>query len=211
MHLIWFLLVGLIAGWLAGKLTKGSGFGVLGDIVIGAVGSVSGNVVDETGRPVGGLEVVWKIAVDFESLNGGVLPGGVTNEAGKFILQDMPAGRVSLSARGMGWTSEWSLPITVHPGAETEGINRLVPRMENIDLVSLTGSAGELKPLTDRLPLASRLETGKLLGRSLAMGGLAMVSHILALPAGRNGLHLAASPEGPYFAIDFHGGATVQP
>jgi uncharacterized membrane protein YeaQ/YmgE (transglycosylase-associated protein family) len=42
MHILWFLLVGLIAGWLAGKLTKGSGFGVLGDIVIGVIGAFIG-------------------------------------------------------------------------------------------------------------------------------------------------------------------------
>lgn len=42
MHLLWFLLVGLIAGWLAGKLTKGSGYGVVGDIVIGVIGAFVG-------------------------------------------------------------------------------------------------------------------------------------------------------------------------
>jgi uncharacterized membrane protein YeaQ/YmgE (transglycosylase-associated protein family) len=42
MHLVWFLLVGLIAGWLAGKITRGSGFGVFGDIVIGLVGAAIG-------------------------------------------------------------------------------------------------------------------------------------------------------------------------
>ncbi len=42
MHLVWFLLVGLIAGWLAGKVTRGSGFGVLGDIVIGVIGAFIG-------------------------------------------------------------------------------------------------------------------------------------------------------------------------
>jgi len=41
-HLLWFLLVGLIAGWLAGKLTKGSGYGVVGDIVIGVIGAFVG-------------------------------------------------------------------------------------------------------------------------------------------------------------------------
>ena len=39
MHLLWFLLVGLIAGWLAGKIMRGSGFGVVGDIVIGIIGA----------------------------------------------------------------------------------------------------------------------------------------------------------------------------
>jgi uncharacterized membrane protein YeaQ/YmgE (transglycosylase-associated protein family) len=42
MYVIWFLLVGLVAGWLAGKLMKGSGFGVIGDIVIGIVGAFVG-------------------------------------------------------------------------------------------------------------------------------------------------------------------------
>jgi uncharacterized membrane protein YeaQ/YmgE (transglycosylase-associated protein family) len=41
-HLVWFLLVGLVAGWLAGKLTKGSGYGVVGDIVIGVLGAFVG-------------------------------------------------------------------------------------------------------------------------------------------------------------------------
>jgi uncharacterized membrane protein YeaQ/YmgE (transglycosylase-associated protein family) len=43
MHgIIWWILVGLIAGWLAGKAMKGGGFGVLMDIVIGMVGAVIG-------------------------------------------------------------------------------------------------------------------------------------------------------------------------
>jgi uncharacterized membrane protein YeaQ/YmgE (transglycosylase-associated protein family) len=40
--LIWWILVGGIAGWLAGKVMKGGGFGVLMDIVIGIVGSIIG-------------------------------------------------------------------------------------------------------------------------------------------------------------------------
>jgi uncharacterized membrane protein YeaQ/YmgE (transglycosylase-associated protein family) len=40
--LIWWIVVGLIAGWLAGKVMKGGGFGVLMDIVIGMVGAVLG-------------------------------------------------------------------------------------------------------------------------------------------------------------------------
>jgi uncharacterized membrane protein YeaQ/YmgE (transglycosylase-associated protein family) len=41
-HLIWLLLVGLVAGWLAGKMMKGSGYGVVGDIVLGVVGAFVG-------------------------------------------------------------------------------------------------------------------------------------------------------------------------
>jgi uncharacterized membrane protein YeaQ/YmgE (transglycosylase-associated protein family) len=36
------ILVGLIAGWLAGVLVKGGGFGVLGDIVVGVLGALVG-------------------------------------------------------------------------------------------------------------------------------------------------------------------------
>ena len=42
MVLVWFLLVGLVAGWLAGKIMKGSGYGVIGDIVLGVIGAVVG-------------------------------------------------------------------------------------------------------------------------------------------------------------------------
>jgi uncharacterized membrane protein YeaQ/YmgE (transglycosylase-associated protein family) len=40
--LIIFLLVGLIAGWLAGKLIRGGGFGLIGDMVIGVLGAIIG-------------------------------------------------------------------------------------------------------------------------------------------------------------------------
>ncbi len=41
-HLIWFVLMGLVVGWLAGVLVKGSGFGVVGDIGVGVVGALLG-------------------------------------------------------------------------------------------------------------------------------------------------------------------------
>ena len=42
MDFIWLILVGLIAGWLAGVLVKGCGFGVLGDSVVGMLGALVG-------------------------------------------------------------------------------------------------------------------------------------------------------------------------
>ena len=43
MHgILWWIVVGLIAGWLTGKVMKGSGFGALGDIVIGILGAIAG-------------------------------------------------------------------------------------------------------------------------------------------------------------------------
>ena len=42
MHFIWFILLGAVAGWLAGQITKGGGFGLLGNIVVGILGAVIG-------------------------------------------------------------------------------------------------------------------------------------------------------------------------
>jgi uncharacterized membrane protein YeaQ/YmgE (transglycosylase-associated protein family) len=37
------LIVGLIAGWLAGQIMRGSGFGLIGDLVVGILGAFIGN------------------------------------------------------------------------------------------------------------------------------------------------------------------------
>jgi len=55
MDLLWFLIVGAVAGWLAGMLVKGGGFGLIGDIVVGVVGAVVGGWLFRTlGASVGG-------------------------------------------------------------------------------------------------------------------------------------------------------------
>lgn len=42
MGLLTWIVVGAIAGWLAGQVMKGSGFGLIGDIVIGVIGALVG-------------------------------------------------------------------------------------------------------------------------------------------------------------------------
>jgi uncharacterized membrane protein YeaQ/YmgE (transglycosylase-associated protein family) len=42
MNFLWYILIGLCAGWLAGQLVKGGGFGVVGDIIVGVIGAVLG-------------------------------------------------------------------------------------------------------------------------------------------------------------------------
>ncbi len=42
MNFLWFLLIGLCAGWLAGVLMKGRGFGVVGNLIIGVIGAILG-------------------------------------------------------------------------------------------------------------------------------------------------------------------------
>lgn len=55
-ELLTFLVIGAIAGWLAGLLTKGKGFGILGNIVVGIVGAViGGHVLGVIGITAGGL------------------------------------------------------------------------------------------------------------------------------------------------------------
>jgi uncharacterized membrane protein YeaQ/YmgE (transglycosylase-associated protein family) len=41
-HVLLFLLIGIVAGFLAGKIMKGSGFGLIGDLIIGVIGSFIG-------------------------------------------------------------------------------------------------------------------------------------------------------------------------
>lgn len=42
MGLISWLVVGAIAGWVAGKIVKGSGYGLIGNVVVGIIGAVAG-------------------------------------------------------------------------------------------------------------------------------------------------------------------------
>jgi len=45
MNLLLFVLIGAFAGWLAGQVMKGHGFGLLGDIVVGVIGAFIGTYV----------------------------------------------------------------------------------------------------------------------------------------------------------------------
>jgi len=50
MHIIGFLIIGLIAGWLAGKIMSGGGYGLVGDLVVGVVGAfIGGFLFDSMG------------------------------------------------------------------------------------------------------------------------------------------------------------------
>ena len=42
MFIIWWIIVGLIAGFITGKLMKGSGYGALMDLVVGIIGAIIG-------------------------------------------------------------------------------------------------------------------------------------------------------------------------
>lgn len=56
MNWLYFLLIGLVAGWLAGKIVKGKGFGFIGNLVVGVVGALLGGwLFDLLNLPRGGL------------------------------------------------------------------------------------------------------------------------------------------------------------
>ena len=40
--MVWFILIGICAGWLAGQIWKGSGFGLLVDLIVGIIGAILG-------------------------------------------------------------------------------------------------------------------------------------------------------------------------
>ncbi|HEX4407667.1 MAG TPA: GlsB/YeaQ/YmgE family stress response membrane protein [Xanthobacteraceae bacterium] len=55
MGIIIWLIVGAIAGWLAGMVVKGGGFGLIGDIIVGIVGAlIAGWLLPRLGIVIGG-------------------------------------------------------------------------------------------------------------------------------------------------------------
>ena len=71
MSILIFLLVGAVAGWLAGTVVKGGGFGLLGDIVVGIVG---------------GLIAGWLFPQLGFGLGGGIVGAIITSAIGAIIL-----------------------------------------------------------------------------------------------------------------------------
>jgi uncharacterized membrane protein YeaQ/YmgE (transglycosylase-associated protein family) len=71
MSFVYFLLIGLCAGWLAGQLMKGGGFGIVGDLVIGVIGAL-----------VGG----WLFGMLGLSVGGGLIGALITATVGAVVL-----------------------------------------------------------------------------------------------------------------------------
>lgn len=42
MNLLYSIVIGIVAGWIAGLLVKGGGFGLIGDLIVGVIGAVLG-------------------------------------------------------------------------------------------------------------------------------------------------------------------------
>lgn len=133
---------------------------------------------------------------------------GFSEGAGLLVLENGRTAR-ERGARIRGKVGDIRTVGHLLPGREIEGIDRIVGKGGEVSRISLSGVAAEMNSLMARLPSTEYLETGRLLGRSLAMGGLAMVSLLMLVPPGASAVHYAASPEGPYYGIDFIGGEHV--
>ncbi len=72
MSVLWFLLIGAAAGWLAGQFMKGRGFGLVGNVVVGVIGafiggflfrfvgfSATGTVGSLITATVGAIVLIW--------------------------------------------------------------------------------------------------------------------------------------------------------
>jgi uncharacterized membrane protein YeaQ/YmgE (transglycosylase-associated protein family) len=72
--IIWWIVVGLIAGWLAGQVMKGGGYGVLADIMLGILGGILGGwLFSKMG--IGASSTIGSIVVAF---SGAVILVGIT-------------------------------------------------------------------------------------------------------------------------------------
>jgi uncharacterized membrane protein YeaQ/YmgE (transglycosylase-associated protein family) len=63
MHILWWAIVGLIAGWATGKIMKGAGYGVFMDIVIGIAGALLGGFLMRAVGFVGQGGLIYTIIV----------------------------------------------------------------------------------------------------------------------------------------------------
>ena len=87
--LLVILFVGLVAGWLAGQIMRGTGFGIIGDLIVGLVGALIGG---------------WLLPQLGIHLGTGLISAIVNATIGAVLLLFI----VSLVRGGGGWGGRWS-------------------------------------------------------------------------------------------------------
>ena len=87
--LLIILLVGVVAGWLAGQIVQGTGFGIVGDLVIGILGAFIGS---------------WLLPQIGVHLGSGIVAAIVNATIGALILLLI----IRLVRGGGGWRGGWS-------------------------------------------------------------------------------------------------------
>jgi len=87
--LLIILVVGLVAGWLAGQIVRGTGFGIIGDLIIGIIGAFIGG---------------WLLPQLGIHLGVGIVAAIINATIGALILLLI----ISLVRGGGGWGTRWS-------------------------------------------------------------------------------------------------------
>lgn len=91
--LLVILFVGVVAGWLAGQIVRGTGFGVVGDLIVGIIGAFIGNwLLPRLGIHLG----VGLIAAIFDATIGAIL-----------LLLVVRLVRGGSTWEGSGWGRRW--------------------------------------------------------------------------------------------------------
>lgn len=86
--LLVILIVGVVSGWLAGKIVRGAGFGIIGDLFVGIIGAFIGS---------------WLLPRIGMHLGTGVVGAIVNATIGAILLLLV----VRLLGGGAGWGSRW--------------------------------------------------------------------------------------------------------
>jgi uncharacterized membrane protein YeaQ/YmgE (transglycosylase-associated protein family) len=82
MNILSWIVVGLIAGWLAGMVMRGGGFGVLGDIIVGIIGALIGGFIASRLFGVSGAVSGINLTSIFVAFLGAVLTIGILRVIG---------------------------------------------------------------------------------------------------------------------------------
>jgi uncharacterized membrane protein YeaQ/YmgE (transglycosylase-associated protein family) len=89
------LFVGLVAGWLAGQIVQGSGFGLIGDMLIGVIGAfIGGWMMPRLGMHLG-FGIIGAI---IDATVGAVVP---------LLIIRLVRGGGRNSGSGVGWSRHW--------------------------------------------------------------------------------------------------------
>jgi 3-oxoacyl-(acyl-carrier-protein) synthase len=127
---------------------------------------------------------------------------------GMLVLESLPHAR----RRGAGIRGHLCAIRTVGQliaDHEQEGLAILAGTASAHKRVSLSGCAGDVESFRTLAGGTDCFDLGRVVGRSLAMGGTALAVLLASLADGEAGLHLAASAQGPCFSVDICGGSPV--
>src|SRR6185437_7011342 len=125
MVVLWWIIVGLIAGWATGKIMRGSGYGVLGDILLGIAGAIIGGWIMRAifGAGPGGMIYTILVAIGgavvltwiYRALigrRGGTTSGGIRKAA----YEEFRPRRTRIRG-GVLADSRWAMRLLVEGGA----------------------------------------------------------------------------------------------